>query len=89
MVPLLTQVGDTAERERSADQTVQHGWSRSTPALHIKKRLHRRQGSALTDFHTRCPHRLLPAKTRAFVDFVVEAFARERLAQRFSAVRRG
>jgi hypothetical protein len=65
---------------------VRHGWSRSTPALHIKKRLHRRP---LTDFHTRCPHRLLPAKTRAFVDIVVEAFARERLAQRFSTVRRG
>lgn len=30
--------------------------------------------------------RLLPAKTRAFVDFVVEAFERERLAERFSAV---
>jgi len=29
---------------------------------------------------------LLPAKTRAFVDFVVEAFARERLAERFSAI---
>lgn len=29
--------------------------------------------------------RLLPAKTRAFVDFVVESFARERLAERFSA----
>ena len=54
--------GDTAEREWSADQTVQHGGSRSTPALHIKKRLQRGQGSALTDFHTRCPHRLLPAK---------------------------
>ena len=27
---------------------------------------------------------LLPAKTRAFVDFVVEAFERERLATRFA-----
>ncbi|MNL69771.1 hypothetical protein D3C87_1946740 [compost metagenome] len=27
---------------------------------------------------------LLPAKTRAFVDFVVEAFRRERLAERFA-----
>lgn len=30
--------------------------------------------------------RLLPGKTRVFVDHVVEAFARERLAQRFAAV---
>lgn len=30
--------------------------------------------------------RLPPAKTRAFVDFVVEAFERQQLAQRFSAV---
>jgi DNA-binding transcriptional LysR family regulator len=29
---------------------------------------------------------LLPAKTRAFVDFVVEAFARERLAERFAGI---
>jgi DNA-binding transcriptional LysR family regulator len=27
---------------------------------------------------------LLPAKTRAFVDFVTEAFRRERLAERFA-----
>jgi DNA-binding transcriptional LysR family regulator len=27
---------------------------------------------------------LLPGKTRAFIDFVVEAFKRERLAQRFA-----
>ncbi len=27
---------------------------------------------------------LLPAKTRVFVDFVVEAFQRERLAERFA-----
>jgi DNA-binding transcriptional LysR family regulator len=29
---------------------------------------------------------LLPAKTRAFVDFVVEAFAQERLAERFAGI---
>lgn len=32
---------------------------------------------------------LLPAKTRAFVEFVIEAFERERLAQRFSALPAG
>ena len=31
--------------------------------------------------------RLLPAKTRAFVDFVMEAFREQRLAERFSALR--
>jgi DNA-binding transcriptional LysR family regulator len=31
-------------------------------------------------------HKLLPAKTRAFVDFVIEEFARQNLAQVFSAV---
>jgi DNA-binding transcriptional LysR family regulator len=30
--------------------------------------------------------RLLPAKTRVFVDYVVEAFRKQRLAQRFSAL---
>jgi hypothetical protein len=29
---------------------------------------------------------LLPAKTRVFVDFVVEGFGRQRLAERFAAV---
>ena len=28
---------------------------------------------------------LLPAKTRVFVDFIVEAFERERLAERFAS----
>jgi hypothetical protein len=32
---------------------------------------------------------LLPAKTRAFVDYVLEVFERERLAQRFSAISGG
>ncbi|MFJ4194695.1 LysR family transcriptional regulator [Pseudomonas sp. NPDC089534] len=31
-------------------------------------------------------HRLLPGKTRAFVDFIIEQFAGQGLAQRFSAV---
>ncbi|CAI8699525.1 LysR family transcriptional regulator [Pseudomonas sp. IT-P260] len=31
-------------------------------------------------------HKLLPGKTRAFVDFVIEQFAQKGLAQRFSAV---
>ncbi|VVO80118.1 LysR family transcriptional regulator [Pseudomonas fluorescens] len=31
-------------------------------------------------------HKLLPGKTRAFVDFIIEQFAQQGLAQRFSAV---
>ena len=31
-------------------------------------------------------HKLLPGKTRAFVDFIIEQFAEQRLSQRFSAV---
>lgn len=31
-------------------------------------------------------HKLLPGKTRAFVDFLIEQFAEQKLAQRFSAV---
>lgn len=31
-------------------------------------------------------HKLLPGKTRAFVDFVIEQFAEQKLAQRFSAL---
>ena len=31
-------------------------------------------------------HKLLPGKTRVFVDFILEQFAEQRLAQRFSAV---
>jgi len=31
-------------------------------------------------------HKLLPGKTRAFVDFIIEQFAERRLGQRFSAV---
>jgi DNA-binding transcriptional LysR family regulator len=31
-------------------------------------------------------HKLLPGKTRAFVDFVIEQFAEQGLGQRFSAV---
>ena len=31
-------------------------------------------------------HRLLPGKTRAFVDFIIEQFTEQQLAQRFSAL---
>ena len=31
-------------------------------------------------------HKLLPGKTRAFVDFIIEQFAEQQLGQRFSAL---
>jgi DNA-binding transcriptional LysR family regulator len=31
-------------------------------------------------------HKLLPGKTRAFVDFIIEQFAEQGLGQRFSAI---
>lgn len=38
-----------------ATQTLQHGWSRTTLAVHIKNRLHLRQGAAVTNFEARLP----------------------------------
>jgi len=31
-------------------------------------------------------HKLLPGKTRAFVEFIIEQFAQQGLAQRFNAL---
>ena len=55
IVTLLTQLDQPAEREWYAAQTVQHGWSRTTLALHIKNRLQQRQGGAVTNFEARLP----------------------------------
>ena len=55
VVTLLTQLNNAADREWYATQTVQHGWSRSTLALHIRNRLQQRQGSAATNFAARLP----------------------------------
>ena len=55
IMTLLTQVPNAADREWYAAQTVRHGWSRSTLALHIKKRLLLRQGGAVTNFAARLP----------------------------------
>lgn len=55
IVTLLTQLGNAADREWYAAQTVQHGWSRTTLALHIKNRLQQRQGGAVTNFQVRLP----------------------------------
>jgi len=55
VVTLLTKLDSPAEREWYAQQTVQHGWSRSTLELNIKSRLQQRQGSAVTNFVARLP----------------------------------
>lgn len=43
-------------------------------------------GGSISIYYT--SRTLLPAKTRVFVDFVVEAFRRDRLAERFAAISR-
>jgi predicted nuclease of restriction endonuclease-like (RecB) superfamily len=55
LVTLLTKVSDAGEREWYAAQTLQQGWSRSTLDVHIKNRLHRRRGVAVTNFDLRLP----------------------------------
>ena len=55
IVTLLTQLDNAGDREWYAVQTVQHGWSRTTLALHIKNRLQQRQGGAVTNFQARLP----------------------------------
>ncbi|WP_416196975.1 PDDEXK nuclease domain-containing protein [Pseudomonas sp. Teo4] len=55
VVTLLTKLSSPAEREWYAQQTVLHGWSRSTLEQSIKNRLQQRQGSAVTNFVARLP----------------------------------
>jgi predicted nuclease of restriction endonuclease-like (RecB) superfamily len=55
IVTLLTQLDNAGEREWYATRAVQQGWSRTTLALHIKNRLHLRQGGAVTNFEARLP----------------------------------
>jgi len=58
LVTLLTKVSADTEREWYAAQVIQHGWSRPTLDVHIKNRLHLRQGVATTNFdrHLPTPH---------------------------------
>lgn len=55
LVTLLTKVSVPAEREWYAAQAVSQGWSRTTLNLHVKNRLHARQGAAITNFSHRLP----------------------------------
>ncbi len=55
VVTLLTRLADPVERAWYAERTVQQGWSRTTLELHIRNRLHLRQGAAVTNFEARLP----------------------------------
>ena len=55
VVTLLTKLEEPAQRHWYATQAVQQGWSRTTLELHIRNRLHQRQGAAVTNFEARLP----------------------------------
>lgn len=55
VVILLTKLDNPIDRSWYAAQAVQHGWSRTTLTLHIKSRLHLRQGTAVSNFAERLP----------------------------------
>lgn len=57
---LIDKVKDTQQREWYLKQAIVQGWSRTTLEVHIKNRLHERQGKAVTNFAAR-----LPASTSA------------------------
>jgi predicted nuclease of restriction endonuclease-like (RecB) superfamily len=54
-VLLITRLKDPTLRLRYAEQARAEGWSRTTLELHIRHRLHERQGQAITNFQARLP----------------------------------
>lgn len=64
IVTILTKVSDPSEREWYAIQAVHQGWPRVTLEVHIKNRLHLRQGAAVTNFEQRLavPHAKMAAQ---------------------------
>jgi predicted nuclease of restriction endonuclease-like (RecB) superfamily len=55
IVTLLTKLAEPALRAWYAERAVTEGWSRATLDEHIIRRLHLRQGAALTNFTERLP----------------------------------
>ena len=53
IVTLITKITDSAIREWYALETVKQAWSRDTLMMHIKNRLHLRQGAAVNNFNER------------------------------------
>ena len=68
LVTLLTKVRSDIERAWYATQAAQHGWSRSMLDVHIKNRLHLRQGAAITNFDRQLPEPSAQAATQALKD---------------------
>jgi predicted nuclease of restriction endonuclease-like (RecB) superfamily len=54
-VRLLDYVKSPVERLWYVEQTIQNGWSRNVLVMQIESDLHRRQGSAITNFQTTLP----------------------------------
>lgn len=52
---LLDRVPDTKQREWYIRQTIKNGWSRNILALNVDRRLHARQGRAVTNFPKTLP----------------------------------
>jgi predicted nuclease of restriction endonuclease-like (RecB) superfamily len=55
IVTLLTKLPSVEVRDWYAARVVAEGWSRTTLELHIRNRLHERQGQAVTNFMVRLP----------------------------------
>jgi predicted nuclease of restriction endonuclease-like (RecB) superfamily len=55
VVTLLTRLDDDTLRGWYAEHAAAEGWSRATLTAHIQSQLHRRQGTAVSNFATRLP----------------------------------
>lgn len=67
-VVLLDKLRDPQTRLWYAGQCVEHGWSRSILALQIERRLHERQGKALSNFARTLPPADSDMATEVFKD---------------------
>jgi predicted nuclease of restriction endonuclease-like (RecB) superfamily len=68
IVTLLTKVTDPALREWYAREAVAQSWPRDTLNIHIKNRLHVRQGAAVTNFDRRLAPRHAGLATQILKD---------------------
>lgn len=65
---LLDQVADQDTRIWYVEQAVRDGWSRATLTLQIKRRIHARQGRALTNFERTLPRKVAGMASQLFKD---------------------
>lgn len=68
IVLLITKVDDPSQREWYAQQAIQQGWSRSTLSVHIRDRLHLRQGYAVNNFAKHLPNPAAELATETLKD---------------------